>query len=430
MKNVTVATSIITNMNIFESSKKILLKIINDGYPFATALKSSFKGADSDPILKSNVTALVGCELRHHYLFANLIKRFCGDCEFDRTIYLSFYLSNKLFLKRFDSAELINLVYKDFTKDTVDKLLDYVNNSKELIPEELDKTSPEFLSYRFNTPAWVIRMWQKQYGKGLVFKILKANYHQSIPALRVDPRVCNSQELLDKHHELVASPVEDILLYQGKGNPKSLKEFNENKIFFMKMATKYLLDKLPIEAYKKMVIYSEVPNNIYLDLNVRLSKSLNLDLIINHVQSYFDTKKSIERLGIAGIDLYNTPASNLITCVSQPVDLLLCLPNSTSFDLLRSTPDYFLRIKQEKLDSILEEQKIALTECSKLVNENGQLVYMIPTLNKKESINMIGEFLAANRDFELVEDKQFFPFENYDSCLYYAILKKVGQSND
>ena len=80
-------------------------------------------------------------------------------------------------------------------------LLDFIKSTNEIIPNELDKTSPEYLSLRFNTPAWVIKMWQKQYGKGVVFKLLRTNYRQSIPSIRVNEQLTSKQEMIDAINE-------------------------------------------------------------------------------------------------------------------------------------------------------------------------------------------------------------------------------------
>ena len=106
------------------------------------------------------------------------------------------------------------------------------------------------------------------------------------------------------------------------------------------------------------------------------------------------------------------------------------LPRNSMFDLLRSTPDYFIRIKQEKLDEIIAEEAGTLENASQLVELDGTLVYMIPTISKKESSTLIGNFLYKHPEFELIEEKQFFPFEAFDSCLYYAILRRKGESRD
>ena len=417
-------------MNEFEIAKLTLEKIVVEEVPFALAIKNSFKKYNVEPQPRNNITALLGCELRHHYLLDNLIKRYFNDIEFEKTIYLRFLVANKLFLKRFNNDELLALTVQELDKDVVKQLVDFISSTKEIIPNELDKTSPEYLAMRFNTPAWVIKMWQKQFGKGIVFKVLKTNYRQSIPSIRVNEQLTTKEKVLAAHPDLVASPIDNILIYQGKGSPKYFEEFKKNEIFFMKMGTKLVMDKLEIEPIKRIAIYSDVPNNIYLDLVSRFGNKVAMDLIINHTQSYYETKRMCESHQYHNIALYNAASSSIITCVSNKVGTMICLPKSTTFDLLRSTPDYFLRIKQDQLDEIIKNESAALEECANQVELDGTLAYLVPTMSKKESTGVIANFLFLHKDFELVEERQFFPFDEFDSCLYYAILKKTGEHSD
>lgn len=421
---------VVTNMNILEISKKTLIRIVIDETPFALATRNAFREFKVEPIDKNNINAILGCELRHQLLLDNLIERYFDKVDFEKTIYLRFLIANQLFLRRFSNDELYVKATQDLDKEKIDALLEFVKSTNEIIPNELDKSSPEFLALRFNTPAWVIRMWQKQYGKGVVFKVLKTNYHQSVPTIRVNERLISSDAVLSKYPDFAKSLVENVLIYQGKGTPKNLEEFKTNKIFFMKMATKYVLDRLEIEPIKGIAIYSDVPNNIYLDLVARFGDKVAADIIIHHTQSYYETKKNIEHHGYTGLSTYNANSSSIITCISKKVDTMICLPKNSTFDLLRSTPDYFLRVKQEKLDEIIEGEYQTLEESARVVEVDGRLVYMIPTISKKESSMMIANFLFHHPEFELVEEKQFFPFEAFDSCLYYAILRKTGEPSD
>ena len=417
-------------MKELEVSKTILEKIILNDVPFALAIRNGFKKGNIDGQARSNITALLGCELRHHIILNNLIERYFENPKFEDTVYLRFLVTNKLFLHRYKNEEIYALAIQTLEKEKVDALMQFVSSTNEIIPSELDKASPEYLSMRFNTPAWVIKMWQKQYGKGVTFKILKCNYHQSTPSVRVNERVTTAQDILNKYPDFAQSPVDNILVYQGRGTPKHLEEFKTNKIFFMKMATKYVIDKLEIEPIKRIAIYSDVPNNIYLDLVARFGKDVAADVVINHTQSFFECKKVIEENRYDNIRLYNASYSSLITCISHRVGTMICLPKNTIFDLLRSTPDYFIRVKQEKLDEIIKEESESLEEASRMVELDGNLVYMIPTVSKKESSTLIGNFLYKHPEFELIEEKQFFPFEAFDSCLYYAIMRRKGESND
>ena len=417
-------------MNIFELSKSILVKVVCEDYPFALALKNAFKKNELDSVSKSNISALIGCELRHHYIFDNLITRFFAEVEFEKTVYLRFALANGLFLKRFPEPEIIALAEKDLPKEKIYELYNFVKSTNEIIPNELDKISPEYLSLRYNTPSWVIRMWQKQFGKGITYKVLKVNYRPSVSSFRIDENRVNVDEFIAKHPDFSKAPVNNMVIYQGRGSARSLPEFNDYRIYFMKMATKIVLDSLDLDPIKGIAIYTEVPNNIYLDLLTRFKNDAKADIVVNNTSCYFETKKTLENIDSPYIYLYEAEYTSLLTCLSRKTHTFICLPKSTTFDLLRSTPDYFLRIKQEKLDELIANQMATLEECSKFVEEGGELVYMIPTLSRKESNNVIAKFLVEHKDFVLVEERQFFPFDEYDSVLYSARLKKVEKSND
>ena len=417
-------------MDQFLLSKNVLLKIVNDDITFNTALKNAFRKKDVDPVIKNNVHALVGCELRHQYMFDNLISRFFDEVDFEKTIYLRFALANKQFLRRFNTNELLQLAKQDLPADKVDSLMNFIDSTNEIIPSSLDKASPEFLSLRYNTPAWVIRMWQKQYGKGVVFKTLKVNYRPSIKTIRINPREVNIDDFVAKHPDFAKSPIADMVIYQGRGNAINLDELKTGKAFFMRMATKYVLDLLDLDPLKGIAVYTEVPNNIYLDIVTRFGKDVHMDLVINNQSYYYEARKNAQEKGFTHIYIYESAYTGLITCLSKKVHTLICLPKSTSFDFLRSTPDYFLRIKQEQLDEIINVELASLEECCNYVEEGGELVYMIPTLSRKESSNLIANFLVKHHDFELVDERQFFPFEIYDSCLYFARLKKVEAPSD
>lgn len=412
-------------MNIFETSKTVLLKLVNEDVPFTIALKNTFKKNNSDAVEKSNVAALVGCELRHHYIFDNLINRFFEGVEFEKTVYLRFALANGLFLKRFSEKELIALAEQDLDKEQIYALYNFVKSTNEIIPNDFDKSSPEFLSLRYNTPAWVIRMWQKQYGKGVVFKTLKVNYRQSVPSIRVNEKKIDIDEFLAKHPDFSKAPVDNMIIYQGRNSPKKMPQFEDGSLYFMKMATKVILDSLDLDVLKGIAIYTEVPNNIYLDLLTRFNEEAKADLVINNTNCYYETKRNLEKIGKHRMFIYEAEYTSLLTCLSKKVHTMICMPKSSTFDLLRSTPDYFLRIKQEGLDELIANESACLAECSKYVEDGGELVYMVPTLSRKESNNVIAKFLVDNKDFELIEERQFFPFEVYDSCLYSARLKKV-----
>ena len=291
-------------MNQFEIAKKLLLTIVEKDMTFSVAKRNILYKLDVDNVIKGHVSDLVGCELRHHLVNDSLISRFFDEMEFEKTIYLRFAIANHLYLRRFNEKELLELAYKDLDKEKITTLFEFIDSTNEIIPPDLDKTSPEFLSIRYNTPAWVIRMWQKQFGKGVVFKTLKVNYRQRTLTFRVNPHSVDIDEFVGKHPDFSKCPIEGMMVYQGRGNPKNLPEYKSNDIFLMKMATKYVLDQLDLDPLKGIAVYTEVANNIYLDLISRFGKGVNLDLVVNHPSYFFETRRHIQENGYSHIYIY------------------------------------------------------------------------------------------------------------------------------
>ena len=104
-------------------------------------------------------------------------------------------------------------------------------------------------------------------------------------------------------------------------------------------------------------------------------------------------------------------------------------PKNTEFAEFRKSPDYFNRVDANALDGYLSNQLDSLISASDFVEDGGNLIYMVPTMNKKETVQIIDDFLKEKTDYKLVEARQFLPFDKYDSTLFIAILRKEG-SND
>ena len=56
--------------------------------------------------------------------------------------------------------------------------------------------------------------------------------------------------------------------------------------------------------------------------------------------------------------------------------------------------------------------------------EHGTFIYMIYTISKKEGHQTVNEFLLKHPEFKLVREAQLFPYEDLDTALYYAVMKK------
>ena len=132
----------------------------------------------------------------------------------------------------------------------------------------------------------------------------------------------------------------------------------------------------------------------------------------------------IRRDNLKNVNFFEANPDSFESAISRPQDLVIAAPNSSNFDLVREEPDFLLHFRKDEMDALFKQEKDVLENASKFVSEGGTLIYMIYTISKKEGHQTIASFLASHPEFQLVSDRQAFPFEEMDTAMYYAVLRK------
>ena len=414
-------------------AKEILNRIINENMPFSLALKQAFKRHEMSKEEKANISAVVGCVLRHYLVMSHVIDNQYEGLEHIGVISLLIALSNALFIKKFDQEEC-NKDAASYLKEGDMKVEDFINpylGEKKLVPENIEVGSFEFLSYRYNTPSEIIRMWSKQFGHISANKTLKANSKPAPVVVRIDNNKISDEDFFNQFANDFDS-IEGIggaALYKGQGKYKAHPVNEKGFATPLPLAYKEMLDEGDLDPLRGIAIYAEYPNDILVDFISRNQNIGSIEYIASNIGAAKSTKNFLNKFSLKNVNVYEAQASSILTCISKPVHTFIVMPDSSRFNLLQLLPDYFLRFDFSKLDELIANQKLALKEASAQIEEGGYLIYFVDTLSKKESINIINEFLAENENFTLVKDKLYFPYKKYGSSSYFAILKK-NKKND
>ena len=413
-------------------ARDILNRIINENTPFSLALKQAFKKNEVSKEDKANISAMVGCVLRHYLVLSNVISKQYPELESLGAIALMIAFSNALFIKKLDQEEC-NKEAQQYLKDEDVKAKDFIEpflEEKKLVPENIEVGSFEFLSYRYNTPVDIIKMWNKQFGHISAGKVLKANSKPAPVVVRIDNNKMEDEDFFNKYPEFERiEGVNGVALFKGEGKFKN-SEVNEKELAVpYALAFKEMLDEGDIDMLRGLAIYSEYPNDLLIDLVSRKEAITGVEFIAGNLSAATSTKNFIQKNQIKGINVYEASASAIITCLSKPVHTFVVMPDSSRLNLLQLLPDYFIRFNFEKLDELIANQKLALKEAAEQVEEDGYLLYLVDTLSKKETINIINEFLANNENFTLVRDKIYFPYKKYGGSYYFAALKKAKKND-
>ena len=412
-------------------AKEILNKIVTENVPFSLALKQAFKRSDIAKEERVNVSAIVGCVLRHYLVMSHLVDEQYPELESLGVISLLIAFSNALFIKKLDQEEC-NKEAEKYLKEDDMRVADFIApylQEKKLVPENIEVGSFDFLSYRYNTPVQIIKMWNKQFGHIYTSKILKANSKPGPVVVRINNNLVSDEDFFTQYPEFERiEGVDGVALYKGEGKFKA-HPVNENLCAVpLPLAFKEMLDEGDVDPLRGLAIYAEYPNDLLVELK---SRKINLagEYIASNITVANAAKNLIARDNLKEMKVYEAQASSIITCVSKPVHTFVVMPDNSRFNLLQLLPDYFLRFDFAKLDELIANQKLALQEASAQVEEDGYLLYLVDTLSKKESIGVINGFLAENANFSLVRDKFYFPYKKYGGSYYFAVLKKAKQND-
>ena len=408
-------------------AKEILSRIIIENVPFSLALKQAFKRDSIDKEERAAVSAVVGCSLRHYLVMVRIFKDAYPEIE-DKTIpALLVAFSNALFIKKIDQDEC-NAFAQSFLKESdlpfADFLAPYLEGKK-LVPEDIEVGSFEFLSYRYNTPLSVIKMWNKQFGQVTTSRILKANSKPAASLLRINNSLISDDDFFNQYPEFERNEVAGMAAFSGEGKFKNHPANEKQLAFPLPLAYKEMFDEGDADLLRGLAIYAEYPNDILNEIVSRFERINGIEYVCGNYSSFINAKNSLNKLDKKGVNVYEAGVSSIVTCISKPVHTFVVMPESSRLNLLQILPDYFLRFDIEKLDELIANQGKALKEAALHVEDDGYLLYLVDTISKKETTGIINEFLKDNQEFILVRDKQYFPYKKYGSSYYFAVLKKT-----
>lgn len=413
-------------------SHQVLNDILLNGLTTKKAIRNVFLKYPKDKSNASLVGVLVGCELRHHILFSeNFVDVFAGLSDEEKNlVYLA--LANAFFLKKLDKKDVekhVKDVLKDKYSSRIEELLHYEGHTSELI--NIDKTSGKYTSIRFNTPEWLIKMWKKHYGNRVAYKILKANI---TPARTYVAKNTYFDEVV-LTSDFKKTYIDGVFEYTAKSSIRKLPLYQSQSglgaIYRINPLLKQVIDKYQNPLLSEWTLFSDEDDDIVKYLYVKSNQKIGINLIVNDTEKRADLLRLMRIEKMKNILMFkgDNPIA-LKTGLTHKQEFILANPASSSFNRIRLYPDYIFNFKRENIDALIKNQEECLENLSQFVINGGVLIYTVDTLNKKETVGVISNFLEKHDDYELVEQAQHFPFEDIGVTFYYAVLKKKESSND
>ena len=120
-------------------------------------------------------------------------------------------------------------------------------------------------------------------------------------------------------------------------------------------------------------------------------------------------KKTAMRLRLYNIRPIQADAKVFRPENEEAMDAVLLDAPCSGLGVMTSKPDLKYRLKDEKIEPIVEEQRKLLDTCCRYVKPGGTLVYSTCTLLKEENGGQIAAFLERHPEFEPIQDDAWLP---------------------
>ncbi len=306
----------------------------------------------------------------------------------------------------------------------VEELFTKIAKNPTPIPEKYEKNFVKKIALLYSYPEWIVGMMKKHFSTKHTFKTISDSRKSAPINISINPLTFEGTLPEDsfKKTDFATTSYE----YIGKSPLVENQLFRNKSLFVMDQMEQLLADELEVRQGEEFLIIGGHHGHLSNLIAMKAYDTCKVNYAAPNEDSYISTKKMKEQFNISSNNCFVCPTLDMVVThvAYKTQDKVLVTPPNSEFGLIRQRPEILITFKQSELDGLIEGAHKYLEEASKFVKDDGILIYSVPTLNIKESFQIVATFLEKHQEFEMVEEQLIFPYVNKTNGLYYAKLKK------
>ncbi len=356
------------------------------------------------------VTNIVQGVLKNYELLEYNVNLYVRKTSLTNKLILMMALYERYFLKEKEYA--VNNSYVELSKTKYDK--SFINATLRNI-RELKYSDNEWINV--SLPEWLYKLIKKQYPDD--YRTIIENYHSVHKTYyRLNPNKTDFDYLKDKYDiEIMENNV-----FISKQNLINTDDFNNGFFYIQDINAAKLTSVLKLkEDYTLLDVCSAPGSKLFNTLEL-LEDSNTFSNDLNSTRLELIKKKALI-LGYKNINFLNCDGRYLNSKLNMKFDVIMMDVPCSGLGVIGRKPDIKFHIKPENLDELQNIGYEILNNCSKLLKEDGQILYSTCTINRKENEKQIEKFIKNNPEFKIIEEKTII--ESYGDLFYYCLLSRV-----
>lgn len=296
------------------------------------------------------------------------------------------------------------------------------------LPDRLED-EVRYLSIKYSCTEWIVEKWIDQYGSEETEKILAASQGNPGLTIRVNTLKTGKEDLAkrlrDRGFEVENSKICDSALKVTKGSGILDGKLYKNGLFSVQdESSMKTVEILAPSAGETLIDVCAAPGGKTLaaaELMSNRGQIIGTDIYLRKLNI---VNKEAERLGISIVKTWPWDATKVDSELIEKADKVLADVPCSGLGVIRRKPEIKYKRQLSEFDSLPRKQLEILTVSAKYVKRGGMLQYSTCTINKDENEKVIKEFLRKNKDFSIVEEKQFMPHIDGTDGFYVCKMMK------
>lgn len=277
------------------------------------------------------------------------------------------------------------------------------------LPEGL--SSVQRIALEHSHPEWLVARWLEQYGEQTTEAICRANNEPPSISIRVNRAKTSRDDMLRllKEQGLSAVPsklAQDGILVEGGGNMALTPWYREGLISVQDESSMLVAEALNPEAGMSVLDCCAAPGGKTCHIAEMMQGSGRVLANDIHPHKAKLVEDQANRLGLTNIDLSTGDASKLGERFEQnSFDRILLDAPCSGLGVIRRKPDLKWAKTAGDIAEIAGIQHAILDTAGDLLKPGGLLVYSTCTIEPRENVDMVSNFLNRHPEFELATDK-------------------------
>jgi 16S rRNA (cytosine967-C5)-methyltransferase len=284
-----------------------------------------------------------------------------------------------------------------------------------------EKNWARHVSLLYSHPEWMVKVWEKAFGREATEVLCEANNDRPSLCLRVNANRATREELLGElieagisAHPSLISPY-GIILHEGL-DVTQLPAFREGRCTVQDESSMLVAQVLSPKPKERILDCCAAPGGKTTHIAELMGDDGEVVAVDVHAHKIELIENVAKRLGLTSIRTRAGDIRRVVADAGQFDRILLDAPCS-GLGVIKRKPDLKWKKAPEDIAEIASLQRDLLENAAKALRPGGVLVYSTCTVMPEENIDVVRAFLSSHPDFEADPIAPHLPEAVHDAIL-------------